>query len=285
MQDTRKSLLTLRDEWKGCTRCDLGPRRLACDGELITGEGVPRGIMFIGAGPGKDDETAGRPFSGESGKILRRVLEKLGLRYYYLTNIVACRSCTPFTDASGQPMMRKNWKTRLPEISYKDEPPNPVQVASCLERIQEEIYLVDPVVIVSLGSVATKALTKRHLSTLAQGVRGAAFHISIPGAGFQTVRTEKKEAWVRTQRGIVEMPIRPSEVQYLCIPTHDLVHVQMQLADQSPKGPFMEFVRDIRKAIQVYERYMFELFGDVPSGVADEVPEFTEEEIAGPACD
>jgi hypothetical protein len=59
----------------------------------------------------------------------------------------------------------------------------------------------------------------------------------------------------------------------------------MQLADQGEKSPFREFVRDIQKAVQVYERYMFELFGDVPSGVADTTPEFTEEEIAGPAYD
>jgi len=285
MQDARKSLRVLREEWASCTRCELGPQRMSCEGELVTGEGSPRGLMFIGDGPGKDDETTGRPFFGDAGKILRRVLEKLGVPEYYVTNIVACRSCTPFTDAAGNVSMRKNYKTKQMEVSYRDEPPNPMQVASCLPRIQEEIYLVDPVVIVSLGTVATKALTRRNLSTLAQGVRGAAFHITIPGAGFQTVRTAKKDIWVRSQLGAITMPIETSDVRYLCIPTHDLGFVRSHLSDQGEKGPFREFVADIQKAMQVYERYMLELFGAAPSGAADTVQEFTTEEIEGPTYD
>lgn len=267
--DARKTLNVLREEWRSCTRCELGQRRIAHEGEFVFGEGAPRGVMFIGAGPSKDEEISGRPFSDDRGMVLRKIIQRFGLQNYYLTNIVTCRACSPWTDASGEPILRKNWKTKQMEISYKDEPPTPPQIEACLPRLHEQIYLVDPVVIVTLGGVATKALLKKHVAITSDDVRGQAFHISIPGAGHRTVRTEKKEAWIRVTAGRVQMPIEQSEVRYLCIPTIDLDLVLKKIADQSGDSPFQKFGRDIQKAIKVYERYMLEIFGTIPSGAAD----------------
>jgi DNA polymerase len=67
----------LREEWRGCTSCELGSRRIAAEGEFVFGEGLPRGIMFIGEAPTKEDEGTGRPFTGKSGQIVRKIIEKI----------------------------------------------------------------------------------------------------------------------------------------------------------------------------------------------------------------
>jgi len=241
--------------------------------------------MFIGEGPNKDDETAGLPFMGANGTILRRVIAKLGLQDFYLTTLTACRSCTPYLDAQGQPSMRKNWKTKQMEVSYRDDPPTPLMVEACSARLYEQIYLVDPIVIVTLGAGAAKALIKKPINITSPDVRGQPFHISVPGAGTQTVRTEKKEAWIRTQRGEIQMPIEQSEVRYLCIPTYDPDYVMKKIADQSVGSPFNHFSSDVQKAVLIYERYMLELFGTLPTSLGAEAVSYSDEEILGPSQD
>jgi uracil-DNA glycosylase len=282
LPDARKSLPKLREEWSSCTKCALGERRIANEGQFVFGEGVTRGVMFVGEGPGKDEEISGRPFIGKSGQILRRIIEKLNLTEYYVTNIVACRSCTPFTDGAGQPMMRKNWSTKQMEVSYKDEPPTPPQIEACAPRLYEQIYLVDPVVIVALGASAAKMLMQRHVSITSPDTRGQPFHISIPGAGYSTVRTEKRGAWIRSTGGKLHLPIEQSEVRYLCIPTIHPAFVARKLADVSGDSPFRQLAGDIRKAVQVYERYMLEVHGCVPTSEREGPLDFSEEEIVGP---
>lgn len=280
--DARKSLTVLRSEWSECTKCELGQRRISYDTELVFGKGTPGGVMFIGGGPTKDDEIGGQPFSSQHGTILRRVIEKLGLRDFYLTHVTACRSCSPYIDAvTGQPSMRRNWKTRQMEISYRDDPPTPLQIDACLARLHEQIYLVDPVVIVTLGPDAAKALLHKAVNLSSAEVRGKPFHVSIPGAGFRTVRTDKKEAWVRAANGKIQMPVAPSEVRYLCIPTYNTDTVFQKLADRSAGSPFDLFARDIQKAARIYERYLFELYGTLPTSAAAQEMEFTEEEVSG----
>jgi hypothetical protein len=177
------------------------------------------------------------------------------------------------------PLLRKNWKTKVMEPSYKDEPPTPIQIDACLPRLHEEIYLVDPIVIVALGPVAAKALMQRPVAITSPHVRGQPAHITIPGAGFQTVRTDKKQAWVRAKGKVIDLPVEQSEVRYLCIPTHDLSIVHRRLADLGVDGPFRQLANDVQKAVQIYERYMLEIFGTLPSGAADGELQFTYEEV------
>jgi uracil-DNA glycosylase len=279
MVDARKSLPMLREEWASCQSCDLGVRRVAYGGEFIFGEGQRRGVMFVGEGPGKDEEEMGRPFIGESGTILRTVINRLGLQNFYITNIVACRSCTPWTGPDGQPMMRKNWKTKQMEVSYKDEAPTPLQIEACQPRLYEEIYLVDPIIIVALGPTAAKTLLRKSVSITAPDVRGVPVHITIPGAGFTAVRTEKREAWLHKTKGVFSLPTVPNEVRYLCLPTLHPAFVSRKLADPGGDSPLRQFAGDVQKAVQIYERYMLELFGTVPSGNADVPVEIHPDEI------
>lgn len=274
MPDARKNLVTLNEEWEKCRACELGVRREATGGNFVVGEGVRRGVMFVGEGPGENEEIQGRPFIGKSGTILRRVIDKLGLKEYYITNIVGCRSCSQLVDGQGQLRFRVR-KGQPPLPIWKDEPPLPTQIAKCLPRLYEEIYIVDPIVIVALGVTASEALLKRSISITKD--RGQSEHISIPGATYRPSVTEKKGAWVRKVRGALEMPVEQNEVLYEVIPTLHPAFVLRKLNDAGWDSPLKLLIKDIRHAVKIYERYMLEAFGKLPDSTSD-VPEDAFEE-------
>lgn len=257
--DAIHRLKILRDEWSDCTKCELGTRRRDVNGQFVFGEGVIRSILFIGEGPGKNEEWQGRPFVGKSGKILRKVIEHLGvLDFSYITNAVACRSCAPLMDANtNTPMLRKNFRSQQMEIIWKDEPPSPIHLAACQPRLYEEIYLVDPVVIVSLGAKAAEILTGGSVTITTE--RGKERHINIPGMTQRAVLTEKKGVWLRKTKGLYVAPTEQNEVRYLLVPTLHPAYVDRKLSDKGPTSPFRQFFSDIKKAVKIFERYQLEM--------------------------
>lgn len=277
--NTGKDLGTLYDEWKDCTKCALGERRVSVGGSFVFGEGTVRSILFVGEGPGRIEEKEGHPFVGDSGNLLRMVLQKLGVTEYYLTNCVCCRSCSALTNPDGSPITKQWGNKRV--ILYKDEAPANVHVEACLPRLYEEIYLVDPIVIVALGARATEVLGQRHVQILSE--RGKEEHITIPGASYVPVRTEKREAWIRIEKTrrseedptfhvghlFGRAPVEQNQVRYLMIPTIHPAYVLRRQADKGKDSPVSLFVNDVRLAVKVYERYLFETRGVVPTGESD----------------
>ncbi len=261
--DAHKTLAVLRSEWENCTDCALGERRLAVGGKFVFGRGASRGILFVWEGPGAEEEKYGAPFIGRSGELLGRVLDRLGCQQYYLTNLVSCRSCAPVTDAEGNPRMRKNWTTKSLEQVYQDEPPTPPQCEACLPRLYEEIYLVDPVLIVGLGGKAAEVLLRKSV-TITQ-THGEATQIHIPGHGFRASLTDKRREWVRKVKGEYIQPTEQNKVYYHFIPTFHPAYVARHLKDDRITSPFRLFVRDLHKALKTYETYMELAFGVVPS--------------------
>jgi uracil-DNA glycosylase len=266
MPDARKTLTVLNTEWEKCRACELGTRREAVGGQFVTGEGVRRGVMFIGEGPGENEEVQGRPFIGRSGTVLRRVIEKMGLKEYYITNIVTCRSCSQLVDGQGQLRFR-NRRGQPPTPIWKDEAPLPNQIAKCLPRLYEEIYLVDPIVIVTLGVTASEALLKRPVAITKD--RGQSEHITIPGATYRPSVTEKKGVWVRKVHGSLEMPVEQNEVMYEVVPTLHPAFVLRKLNDGGWDSPLKLLIKDVRHAVKIYERYMLEAFGKLPDSTSD----------------
>jgi len=242
--DVRKSIGELHAEWENCVLCDLGERRNTVEGSFVAGEGVTRGIMFVGEGPGRTEEEEGRPFCGKSGELLREVIEKLGLtNVSYITNVVACRSCAPDVDDKGN----QNYRTtktgqRLPK--YKDQPPLQAHINACLPRLHEEIYLVDPIIIVTLGAIAASALQQRTVSITTEA--GKETHVEIPGA-LHTYKFQR-----RTKR-----PVAPTSnaVRYLCVPTLHPAYVLRSIADHSETGSMQRFYNHIKSAASTFERY------------------------------
>jgi uracil-DNA glycosylase len=255
--DARRTLDELHDEWETCTKCELGQRRISLKQPFVAGEGSRGTIMFVGEGPGEQEENEGRPFVGRSGSILRELMDRLRFNHYYLTNLVTCRSCEPVLDEAGTPRLRKRGKFMLPML--RDQPPTPPQWRMCLDRLHEEIYLVDPVIIVSLGNTAAEALMG-HAVTITRD-RGKEVTIQVPGAGFDAALTEKKHVWYRKVGGEVIAPVTQRMVDYLMIPTLHPAFVARKLEDRHPiHSPFAQFTNDLRKAISVYEMYMQEVY-------------------------
>ena len=127
------SLDALVGQVGGCRLCELHKGRT----RTVFGEGDPRAkLMFIGEGPGADEDAQGRPFVGRAGQLLTKIIEAMGLRRedVYIGNIVKCRP-------PGN---------RVPE---------PDEIASCLPYLEKQIEAISPEIICTLGNVATQTIT------------------------------------------------------------------------------------------------------------------------------
>lgn len=266
--DARKKLEVLKAEWKGCTACELGVRRETYDGEFVFGEGVRRGIMFIGEGPGEKEEVSGRPFVGPAGLLVRMILQKLGFSDYYLTNLVTCRSCAQAKTADGELIFLPARRGRPREPRWQDESPLPAYWRACLKRLHEEIYIVDPRVVVTLGATAAEAVLQKKVAITQK--RGEAERLTIPGASHSAILTEKRQAWFRKHEGRWIAPTQQNDVHYYCIPTIHPNFVLSKLGDLHPdESAFKKLVEDIRLAVKVYEDFMAKTFGQPPTASSD----------------
>lgn len=130
-----------RSVWEKCRRDALECRRCSlCEGRsnVVFGEGDPRSkLMFIGEGPGADEDATGRPFVGKAGQLLTQILNAAGIdrREVYIANVVKCRP---------------------PE----NRDPSPDEMAACAIFLQSQIMLIDPSLIVLLGRIPTGWLLK-----------------------------------------------------------------------------------------------------------------------------
>jgi uracil-DNA glycosylase family 4 len=128
-----ESLEALRTAIGDCRRCKLWPGRT----HLVFGVGNPNArLMFIGEGPGRDEDLQGEPFVGRAGQLLTDIITKgMGLRRedVYIANVVKCR-----------PPENRN--------------PEPDEVASCEPFLKKQIDLVRPEIIVALGKFAVQTL-------------------------------------------------------------------------------------------------------------------------------
>ncbi|HEX7199493.1 MAG TPA: uracil-DNA glycosylase, partial [Dongiaceae bacterium] len=115
-----------------CRRCRL------CEGrqKTVFGSGDPNAdLMFIGEGPGAEEDRQGLPFVGRAGELLTRIIEAIDLRrdQVYIANIVKCRP-------------------------PGNRDPQPDEVAACRAYLERQIELVQPKVIVALGRIAAQTL-------------------------------------------------------------------------------------------------------------------------------
>ncbi|PKN46966.1 MAG: hypothetical protein CVU59_04425, partial [Deltaproteobacteria bacterium HGW-Deltaproteobacteria-17] len=122
----------LRTLWGDCRRCGLAGGRT----HLVFGEGAaPADLMFIGEGPGEQEDLQGRPFVGRAGELLTKMIEAMGLSrdLVFIANIVKCRP-------------------------PGNRDPEPGEVTACLPVLLAQIRLVRPRVIVSLGRISAQTL-------------------------------------------------------------------------------------------------------------------------------
>ena len=125
---------SLREDCLACHRCDLCEKRT----HVVFGDGNPdAGLLFIGEGPGEQEDLQGIPFVGRAGQFLTDMLSLIDLdrSQYYITNIVKCRP----------PGNR--------------DPLNTEQDA-CIDYLREQVRLIRPKIIVCLGRIAAMKLIR-----------------------------------------------------------------------------------------------------------------------------
>lgn len=240
-------------------RCGLGEKRQESMGRMVFGEGRTGGIMWIGEGPGGTEAEYGRPFVGPSGTVLRRAINRLGIaECSYISNIVACRSFGPRFDGQGQMMMRYDRKLQRSLPLVQDEAPSVQSINACLARLYEEIYLVDPAIIVALGGEAAKALARRSVKVTEK--RGTTSEVRIPGVWTIPDRTSKGN-WERRVRGVSSFPTSQNYVDYMMVTTLHPAFVLRNQADRSFGNPLQVFIEDLHFIVDTYFRYIYEAYG------------------------
>lgn len=126
------ALKALREEIGDCHRCKLSKGRK----NIVFGEGsADAEIMFIGEGPGEDEDLQGRPFVGKAGQLLTSLITKMGFKRedVYIGNIVKCRP-------------------------QGNRDPEEDEINACSPFIRKQAQIISPKIIVSLGRVSTQTL-------------------------------------------------------------------------------------------------------------------------------
>ena len=126
------TLEAVRDDALGCTRCVLAETRT----QVVFGVGDPHAaLMFVGEGPGQQEDLQGIPFVGRAGQLLTRLIEGIGMQRgdVYITNVVKCRP-------------------------PGNRDPQPVEIETCHPYLEAQLDFVAPKVLVTLGNFATKLL-------------------------------------------------------------------------------------------------------------------------------
>lgn len=169
-----ETLEDIRLDIGDCTRCKLHEQRT----HIVFGEGNAKAeLMFVGEGPGADEDATGRPFVGRAGQLLDRMIEAIGMKreQTYIANIVKCRP----------PLNRE---------------PEPDEVATCEPFLYRQISVIKPKLVVALGATAAKTLlrTTAPISALRGrffDFRGTKLLPTFHPAFLLRSPNKKKEAW------------------------------------------------------------------------------------------
>ncbi len=183
------ALDAIRKDIGDCTRCPLA---YAGRRNIVFADGNPNArLMFIGEGPGADEDAQGLPFVGKSGQLLNNMIGAMGLKReeVYIANIVKCRPPA----------------NRAPE---------PVEANTCTQFLVRQMDVVQPEVVVALGATAAMYLlgVKQSLLSLRgrfHMVRGAKCAVTYHPAFLLRDPRQKAEAWKDLQMVMAEMGLKP----------------------------------------------------------------------------
>ena len=186
-EERAPALEMIREEIGECTRCALHKGR----NKIVFGDGSPTArLMFVGEGPGADEDEQGVPFVGKSGQLLNNMIGAMGLRRedVYVANIVKCRPPA----------------NRAPE---------PVEANTCTQFLLRQMDVVQPEVVVALGATAAMYLlgVKQTLASLRgrfHPVRGAKCVVTFHPAYLLRDPTKKGDAWKDLQMVMAEMGLK-----------------------------------------------------------------------------
>lgn len=187
ISNREEALRLIREEIGDCTRCALHKGR----NKLVFADGDPQArLMFVGEGPGADEDAQGLPFVGRAGQLLNNMITAMGLKReeVYIANVVKCRPPGNRT-------------------------PEPDEAATCMPFLWQQIDVVRPEVIVALGSTASTYLLGQRqplagLRGKLHSVRGFRLIVTYHPAYLLRDPRQKKEAWADLQIAMKELGLK-----------------------------------------------------------------------------
>lgn len=186
--DKAAALHAIRERIGDCTRCPLA---YAGRHAIVFGDGDPNArILFVGEGPGADEDASGLPFVGKAGQLLNNMIGAMGLsrEQVYIANIVKCRP-------------------------PQNRAPEPVEANTCSQFLLQQMDVVQPKVVVALGATAATYLlgVKQSLSSLRgrwHSCRGAKLVVTYHPAFLLRDPRQKGEAWKDLQLVMGELGLK-----------------------------------------------------------------------------
>lgn len=186
--DRVAALQSIRQDIGDCTRCPLA---YAGRRTIVYGDGDAKAqLMFIGEGPGADEDASGVPFVGKAGQLLNNMIGAMGLKreQVYIANVVKCRP-------------------------PQNRAPEPVEANTCSQFLLRQIDVIQPQVVVALGSTAATYLlgVRQSLSSLRgrwHSVRGAKLAVTYHPAFLLRDPRQKGEAWKDLQMVMAELGLK-----------------------------------------------------------------------------
>jgi uracil-DNA glycosylase family 4 len=193
--ERREDLVALYREASGCLRCPLHQGR----NRVVFGNGnADADLMFVGEGPGQQEDLQGLPFVGRAGKLLDQLLEEIGLSRgeVFVTNVVRCRP-------------------------PGNRDPQPEEIAACRSYTDRQIELIEPRLICTLGKFAMQVLTRSNSGITAVHGRPQVHELAgrtlrvyplfHPAAALRSTKTlgDLREAFARIPALLAEPPPVP----------------------------------------------------------------------------
>lgn len=171
-------LQQISSELQGCTRCKLCAKRQT----IVIGEGNPHAeLVFVGEGPGEQEDIQGRPFVGKAGQLLDRMIQAIGLQreQVYIANVVKCR-----------PPGNRN--------------PEPDEIATCSPFLYRQLNAIQPKIIIALGKFAAQTLLQSDVKITQirgkfQPYQGKKLMPTFHPSYLLRNPSAKKEAWIDLQ--------------------------------------------------------------------------------------
>lgn len=225
----KERLDALRESWANCQKCGLCEER----NNVVFGEGNPDAdILVLGEAPGEAEDNEGRPFIGLAGEILDEFLGAAVLNRWediYATNVVGCRPTVEGIDS----------RTGKPRVDNRA--PSKVERDACKPRLLELIYIIDPLIIVTIGKVPFQVLL------------GKAPKIDSLRGNIQTLH----------------LAGRHTEVRYGVMPMYSTTFLN-NTYDRRSEGPWGKTMRDWVKVCNVID-YLRSAYYGTPTPNREEV--------------
>ena len=187
-------LNALHQAWAGCQACGLCKERT----RVVFGYGSPDAqVMIIGESPGENEDRVGLPFVGQSGLLLDQFLGNVSSRQEVIQTLQSLLATTGRSQGAEQE--RNEYRIKLRELLCQEfyftnvvmcKPPEnrdpaPKEMEACRTRLLEQIYTIDPVIVIAAGRIAAEAVIGKKISITQ--ARGEIFDVEYQGKSVKFV--------------------------------------------------------------------------------------------------